>query len=591
MAQLDDLKAAERKVFAQAESEKKALNNLEATIKNFQELPAGQKCQQCGQLIGPEHKETELAFLQANLEIQRAKWNKLEQEDLLHRQQLDEKQKLLKEQEAKVEKLEYENQTATTSQNNSNTAITSHFQVLKSCYSQVPPEYREKIALTEPQQPKDWLNIVYPDVNELDKLRDELSRLDSVQGDLKDLERKIIDSEKLHDAQKELRSQMALMKSEINLEEAQIADQQLKQFKVKLEQVVKELKSLEKEIADNGSKLDKSTEACKKLNDTRESKEREKSRLEGSLEEKIKDISRAQQKVDKAYWAFTSYQLGELKLEQKSLGKYKGQKAALDEALKNHNSLQEKLKNIQEAINELPAAARRPQRAVQAEVESIINREKIADGELDKAIRELGIVRNKWQVRQEKEEELKKNQKSENLYNSLAILLGQKKGLQGYIFQQAEKVILAYANETLSNLSNGQLLLQIKPAEEEDSQIAFDLMVYNYAVGTMPMPINMVSGSQKFRIAVSLALAIGRFSSQDNRLIEAVIIDEGFGSLDKSNLNEMIQEINKLERILKKVILVSHQDEFAHAFSNRYKITLEDKTSHVERVIENFSAE
>jgi DNA repair protein SbcC/Rad50 len=109
-------------------------------------------------------------------------------------------------------------------------------------------------------------------------------------------------------------------------------------------------------------------------------------------------------------------------------------------------------------------------------------------------------------------------------------------------------------------------------------------MVYNFATGTNKMPIEMVSGSQKFRVAVSLALAIGQFASRDSHRIESVIIDEGFGSLDRNSREDMIGEINNLKNMLKRIILVSHQEEFAHAFPNRYQIRLENKASVVQLV-------
>ena len=53
-----------------------------------------------------------------------------------------------------------------------------------------------------------------------------------------------------------------------------------------------------------------------------------------------------------------------------------------------------------------------------------------------------------------------------------------------------------------------------------------------------------------------------------------MIIDEGFGSLDKDGRDDMIQELHLLSQHLKRIILVSHQDEFAGAFANGYTVKL-----------------
>jgi DNA repair exonuclease SbcCD ATPase subunit len=95
------------------------------------------------------------------------------------------------------------------------------------------------------------------------------------------------------------------------------------------------------------------------------------------------------------------------------------------------------------------------------------------------------------------------------------------------------------------------------------------------------IPINLASGSQRFRIAVSMALAIGRYSNRAAHQIESVIIDEGFGSLDKAGRDDMIQELNTLGQQLACIIVVSHQDDFATAFANRYSFKLVDKASYV----------
>jgi DNA repair protein SbcC/Rad50 len=60
-----------------------------------------------------------------------------------------------------------------------------------------------------------------------------------------------------------------------------------------------------------------------------------------------------------------------------------------------------------------------------------------------------------------------------------------------------------------------------------------------------------------------------------------VIIDEGFASLDKQGRREMIDELHHLKDVRRRIILVSHLDEFADAFPNRYEVALADGTSRV----------
>jgi exonuclease SbcC len=89
------------------------------------------------------------------------------------------------------------------------------------------------------------------------------------------------------------------------------------------------------------------------------------------------------------------------------------------------------------------------------------------------------------------------------------------------------------------------------------------LILYNHATGEKPTAVALTSGSQRFCIAVSLALAIGQYVGNNTRNIESVIIDEGFGSLDKNGRDDMIEELKEL----KQIILVSHQIELREGAS------------------------
>lgn len=72
------------------------------------------------------------------------------------------------------------------------------------------------------------------------------------------------------------------------------------------------------------------------------------------------------------------------------------------------------------------------------------------------------------------------------------------------------------------------------------------------------------------------------FASQEAKRVESAIIDEGFGGLDKEGRNQMIDELHELKHELNRIILVSHQEEFASAFrDNGYEIRLDNGTSSV----------
>ena len=138
-----------------------------------------------------------------------------------------------------------------------------------------------------------------------------------------------------------------------------------------------------------------------------------------------------------------------------------------------------------------------------------------------------------------------------------------KDGLQRELVRAAEREIVRHANDTVRNLSDGDLSIELDAADGADE--AFALRVRR-ADDPTPIGVAHLSGSQKFRVAVSVALAIGRFAAGPSRGLESVIIDEGFGSLDRDGLAAMAEELSRLKQFLRRIVLVSHQEEFAEKF-------------------------
>ncbi len=171
-----------------------------------------------------------------------------------------------------------------------------------------------------------------------------------------------------------------------------------------------------------------------------------------------------------------------------------------------------------------------------------------------------------------------------NRYKLLSELLGRER-LQRHLVRQAERQIIDCANGVLDRLSGGQLMLRLAGNEDgAGADQALELECWNRATGQTPINIAFLSGSQRFRVAVSLALGIGQYASRQHRPIESVIIDEGFGCLDRNGRQVMIQELQNLRGHLQCIVLVSHQEEFAESFANGYRFELANGATHVSRI-------
>ena len=171
-----------------------------------------------------------------------------------------------------------------------------------------------------------------------------------------------------------------------------------------------------------------------------------------------------------------------------------------------------------------------------------------------------------------------------NRFRRLAELLD-REHLQRHLVRQAERQVVDHANAVLDRLSGGQLYLRLRGGDDGEGTAdkALDLEAYNRSTGQAPINVAFLSGSQRFRVAVSLALGLGQYASRQHRPIESVIIDEGFGCLDRQGRQVMIQELQNLRGHLRCILLVSHQEEFAEAFSDGYLFELDQGATRVKR--------
>jgi len=217
--------------------------------------------------------------------------------------------------------------------------------------------------------------------------------------------------------------------------------------------------------------------------------------------------------------------------------------------------------------------ARRAQEKAQAAAQNAL----AAAGRAEQTREEIVSLRGEWEA----------EIRDSGLHQTLSQLLNGK-NLQRWLLQEAERAITEETNLVLKRLSDGNLRLELRHESGQDEGVdqgsALDLVAHNLETGAGPIPIDVLSGSQRFRVAVSLALGIGAHANRSGQRIQSVIIDEGFGSLDKDGRASMIEQVRALSGQLDCVILVSHQEEFSDAFEDRYELFLENNATQVRAV-------
>jgi exonuclease SbcC len=239
---------------------------------------------------------------------------------------------------------------------------------------------------------------------------------------------------------------------------------------------------------------------------------------------------------------------------------------------------------LEQDEKKFPDAARQELPAIQSQLTAAKTNSRTCDDGLGEAKRRLGVLENHLEERRKIEATVVQTEGDLATQKTLAELLGRER-LQLYLVRQAERQVVEHANAVLERLSGGQLYLKLGGVADGDSASgkALNLEVVNHSTGDKPINVMFLSGSQKFRVAVSLALGIGQYASRQHRPIESVIIDEGFGCLDNQGRQGMIQELQNLRGQMRCILLVSHQEDFAEAFPDGYHFHLEGGATKVER--------
>lgn len=213
------------------------------------------------------------------------------------------------------------------------------------------------------------------------------------------------------------------------------------------------------------------------------------------------------------------------------------------------------------------AAVPEPSRVSVAEAERSAKAARTAADEADRkrdlAAKEHDRLAREADTRRALVAEVAAAERGHRLHAKLDELLG-KDGLQRELVRSAEREIVRLADDTIRHLSDGDLTVELAD-DPADGDAAFALRVRR-ADDPDPIGVAYLSGSQKFRVAVAVALAIGQYATGQARRLESVIIDEGFGSLDRDGLAAMADELNRLKQYLRRIVLVSHQEEFAERF-------------------------
>ncbi len=214
---------------------------------------------------------------------------------------------------------------------------------------------------------------------------------------------------------------------------------------------------------------------------------------------------------------------------------------------------------------------------VKAEIEALDARV----GETDRRLEEKNTVLSALDSLKARSDELEKERaersKASGKLASLANDLTGKNSLStafdAWILGMYLEEITSYANTRLERMSEGRYRIALNESYRRGNRLSgLDLEIQDAYTGKS-RPSGTLSGGETFMASISLALGLAdSIQSRSGGIqLDAVFIDEGFGSLDESSLERAISILDEI-RGTRMVGLISHVAELKNRIPNRIEI-------------------
>ena len=189
-----------------------------------------------------------------------------------------------------------------------------------------------------------------------------------------------------------------------------------------------------------------------------------------------------------------------------------------------------------------------------------------AEREIRQANAAIQKKRGKWQIIQE-------------LYTCCAgIAAGNPRAkltFEAYVQQYYFRFVVAVANKRLTRLTDGMFTLRVmREAANRVSQSGLDLEVLDRSTG-QARDVSTLSGGESFLASLALALGLSdAVQSQSGQIrMDAMFIDEGFGSLDENALRSSIDVLLELADGKRLIGIISHVQELEERIEKQIVVT------------------
>jgi len=264
----------------------------------------------------------------------------------------------------------------------------------------------------------------------------------------------------------------------------------------------------------------------------------------------------------------------------------------MQEALLTNNQKEERKKSVEDWNNrliELKSAVKESHKKVEGKEEpdlvsvyaELDKQEKAFNDLKDQIARQDENIKalNKIMAQiEQKEKELNELQEESGVYLKLADLANGRnqnnQKFQTFVLSVFLDEVTLQANQRLSNMSQDRYeLVRSENIQDGRRKAGLDLDVFDNYTGDL-RSVRTLSGGEMFITSLALALGLADVAARHSGglKMDAIFIDEGFGSLDSETLDLAIRTLMNLKEDGRMVGIISHVDELKERIDTRLEI-------------------
>lgn len=137
-------------------------------------------------------------------------------------------------------------------------------------------------------------------------------------------------------------------------------------------------------------------------------------------------------------------------------------------------------------------------------------------------------------------------------WDALALVLGQDE-FRNFTLSLVEERLVAQTNRELEHLCEGRYQITLL----ENKKQSQDFLVIDHWRGGGERKVSTLSGGETFLVSLAMALSLAELTRGQTE-VDAFFIDEGFGTLDRDSIDDVLEVLSNVQSRGKQIGLISH---------------------------------